>query len=86
MCIGSASGVRICDSEPRWVFQLLRVEQRRSIKNTTRGQRTPMPTPFSSQNLGGIFDARTTTRSRSLGLVVQVEVQLKSGSAAESHD
>jgi hypothetical protein len=35
-----------------------------------------MPTPFSSQDLGRIFDARTITRGRSLGLANQVEVQL----------
>ena len=35
-----------------------------------------MPTPFSSQDLGRIFDARTLTRGRSLGLAGGVEVQL----------
>ena len=35
-----------------------------------------MPTPFSSQDLGRIFDARTITRGRSLGLAGQVAVQL----------
>jgi hypothetical protein len=86
MCIGSASGVRICDSEPRWVFQLLRVEQRRSIKNTTRGQRTPMPTPFPFQDLGRIFDACMTTRGRTLGLLGRSRCSSQSGGAAESHD
>ena len=43
----------------------------------TRGQRTPMTTPFSSQDLGRIFDARTITRGRSLGLAGRVEVQLE---------
>jgi uncharacterized Zn finger protein len=36
-----------------------------------------MTTPFSSQDLGRIFDARTITRGRSLGLAGQVEVQLE---------
>ena len=35
-----------------------------------------MPTPFSSQDLGRIFDARALTRGRSLGLAGAVEVQL----------
>src|ERR1700722_10405658 len=42
-----------------------------------RGHRTPMTLPFSSQDLGRIFDARTITRGRSLGLAGQVEVQLE---------
>lgn len=45
-----------------------------------------MPTPFSSQDLGRILDARTITRRRSLGLAVHVEVQLESGGAVDSHD
>jgi hypothetical protein len=36
-----------------------------------------MTPPFSSQDLGRIFDARTLTRGRSLGLAGQVEVQLE---------
>ena len=36
-----------------------------------------MTPPFSSQDLGRIFDARTITRGRSLGLAGQVEVQLE---------
>jgi hypothetical protein len=36
-----------------------------------------MTPPFSSQDLGRIFDARTITRGRSLGLTGQVEVQLE---------
>jgi superfamily II DNA or RNA helicase len=36
-----------------------------------------MPTPFSSQDLGRIFDGRTLTRGRSLGLVGAVTVQLE---------
>jgi superfamily II DNA or RNA helicase len=36
-----------------------------------------MPTPFSSQDLGRIFDARALTRGRSLGLAGGVEVQLE---------
>jgi hypothetical protein len=35
-----------------------------------------MPTPFSSQDLGRIFDARALTRGRSLGLAGGVEVRL----------
>ena len=35
-----------------------------------------MPTPFSSQDLGRIFDARVLTRGRGLGLAGGVEVQL----------
>ena len=35
-----------------------------------------MPTPFSSQDLGRIFDGRTLTRGRSLGLAGGVTVQL----------
>ena len=35
-----------------------------------------MPTPFTSQDLGRIFDARALTRGRSLGLAGGVEVQL----------
>ncbi|MDR3533439.1 MAG: DEAD/DEAH box helicase [Rhodopila sp.] len=35
-----------------------------------------MPTPFSSQDLGRIFDGRILTRGRSLGLAGGVEVQL----------
>ena len=46
-------------------------------QSATRGQRTPMTPPFSSQDLGRIFDARTITRGRSLGLAGQVEVQLE---------
>ena len=42
-----------------------------------RGQCTPMTPPFSSQDLGRIFNARTITRGRSLGLAGQVEVQLE---------
>ena len=36
-----------------------------------------MTLPFSSQDLGRIFDARTITRGRSLGLAGRVEVQLE---------
>ncbi len=36
-----------------------------------------MPTPFSSQDLGRTFDARSLTRGRSLGLAGTVEVQLE---------
>src|SRR4051794_33109776 len=36
-----------------------------------------MPTPFSSQDLGRIFDARALTRGRSLGLAGAVAVQLE---------
>ena len=36
-----------------------------------------MPTPFSSQDLGRIFDARALTRGRSLGLAGGVDVQLE---------
>ena len=36
-----------------------------------------MTPPFSSQDLGRIFDARTITRGRSLGLAGQVEVELE---------
>ena len=36
-----------------------------------------MTPPFSSQDLGRIFDARTITRGRSLGPAGQVEVQLE---------
>src|SRR5919202_55701 len=36
-----------------------------------------MPTPFSSQDLGRIFDARALTRGRSLGLAGAVAVQHK---------
>jgi superfamily II DNA or RNA helicase len=36
-----------------------------------------MPTPFSSQDLGRIFDARALTRGRSLGLAGAVSVQLE---------
>lgn len=36
-----------------------------------------MPTPFSSQDLGRIFDARALTRGRSLGLSGGVEVALE---------
>jgi superfamily II DNA or RNA helicase len=36
-----------------------------------------MPTPFSSQDLGRIFDARMLTRGRSLGLTGKVEVRLE---------
>jgi len=36
-----------------------------------------MTPPFSSQDLGRIFDARTITRGRSLGLAGQVEVKLE---------
>ena len=36
-----------------------------------------MPTPFSSQDLGRIFDGRTLTRGRSLGLAGGVAVQLE---------
>ncbi|HEY0181526.1 MAG TPA: DEAD/DEAH box helicase [Rhodopila sp.] len=35
-----------------------------------------MPTPYSSQDLGRIFDARVLTRGRSLGLAGGVEVEL----------
>jgi superfamily II DNA or RNA helicase len=35
-----------------------------------------MPTPFSSQDLGRIFDARVLTRGRTLGLAGGVEIQL----------
>ena len=34
---------------------------------TPRGHPTPMPTPFSSQDLGRIFGARALTRGRTLG-------------------
>ncbi|HEX2942920.1 MAG TPA: SNF2-related protein, partial [Rhodopila sp.] len=36
-----------------------------------------MPTPFSSQDLGRVFDARALTRGRSLGLAGGVTVQLE---------
>ena len=36
-----------------------------------------MPTPFSSRDLGRLFDARALTRGRSLGLAGAVEVQLE---------
>jgi superfamily II DNA or RNA helicase len=36
-----------------------------------------MPTPFSSQDLGRIFDARALTRGRSLGLAGAVDVRLE---------
>ena len=36
-----------------------------------------MPTPYSSQDLGRIFDARVLTRGRSLGLAGGVEVRLE---------
>jgi superfamily II DNA or RNA helicase len=36
-----------------------------------------MPTPYSSQDLGRIFDARVLTRGRSLGLAGGVDVQLQ---------
>jgi uncharacterized Zn finger protein len=36
-----------------------------------------MTPPFSSQDLGRIFEARTITRGRSLGLAGQVDVQLE---------
>ena len=36
-----------------------------------------MTPPFSSQDLGRIFDARTITRGRSLGLAGQVEAVLR---------
>jgi hypothetical protein len=36
-----------------------------------------MPTPFSSQDLGRIFDVRTITRGRTLGRAGQIEVQLE---------
>jgi superfamily II DNA or RNA helicase len=36
-----------------------------------------MPTPYSSQDLGRIFDARVLTRGRSLGLAGGVDVQLE---------
>jgi superfamily II DNA or RNA helicase len=36
-----------------------------------------MPTPFTSQDLGRIFDARVLTRGRSLGLAGGVDVQLE---------
>ena len=36
-----------------------------------------MPIPFSSQDLGRIFDARALTRGRSLGVADNVEVQLQ---------
>jgi superfamily II DNA or RNA helicase len=38
-----------------------------------------MPTPFTSQDLGRIFDARVLTRGRSLGLAGGVDVQLEDG-------
>lgn len=36
-----------------------------------------MPTPFSSQDLSRIFDARVLTRGRGLGLAGGVQVQLE---------
>src|ERR1700749_3093763 len=36
-----------------------------------------MPTPFSSQDLGRVFDARALTRGRSLGLAGSVAVELE---------
>ncbi len=41
-----------------------------------------MPTPFSSQDLGRIFDARALTRGRTLGLAGGVEVQLNGDTIA----
>ena len=41
-----------------------------------------MPTPFSSQDLGRIFDARALTRGRSLGLAGGVEVRLEGDTIA----
>lgn len=41
-----------------------------------------MPTPFSSQDLGRIFDGRTLTRGRSLGLAGGVAVRLEDDSIA----
>jgi superfamily II DNA or RNA helicase len=43
-----------------------------------------MPTPFSSQDLGRIFDARALTRGRSLGLAGSVKVQLDGDTIAGS--
>jgi superfamily II DNA or RNA helicase len=43
-----------------------------------------MPTPFSSQDLGRIFDARALTRGRSLGLAGAVSVQLDGDTIAGS--
>ncbi|HQT76215.1 MAG TPA: SNF2-related protein, partial [Rhodopila sp.] len=41
-----------------------------------------MPTPFSSQDLGRVFDARALTRGRSLGLAGGVTVQLEGDTIA----
>ena len=43
---------------------------------TVRSQTTKMPTPFSSQDLGRIFDSRVLTRGRSLGLAGGVTVSI----------
>src|SRR4051794_21699479 len=41
-----------------------------------------MPTPFSSQDLGRIFDGRTLTRGRTLGLAGGVDIQLDGNAIA----
>src|SRR6185312_14162248 len=44
-----------------------------------RSPQRPMPTPFSSDDLGRVFDARTLTKGRSLVLLGAVEVSLAEG-------